>query len=146
MKVLVDADACPVKEIVVRIAQLYHVEVIMIVDTSHTIEDGYSKVITVEKGKDSVDIALFNRTCSRDIVVTQDYGVATMALGKGAVAINQNGLIFSDKNIDRLLLERHMGSKIRRAGGKTTGFKKRKKENNQRFEIAFIEVMEKNQK
>ncbi len=146
MRVLVDADACPVKEIVVRISKSYHIEVIMVVDTSHEIEDGYSQVVTVEKAKDSVDIALINRTCSGDLVVTQDYGVAAMALAKGAIAMNQNGLIFSDKNIDRLLLERHIGNKIRRAGGRTTNFKKRNKENNQRFEIAFRDVMEKVQK
>lgn len=137
MKILVDADACPVKNIIVRIAKEYNISVIMFIDTSHVINDGYSDVITVDKARDSVDIALINKVSKGDIVVTQDYGVAAMALPKGAKAINQNGLIYTDENIDRLLSERHFAQKVRQSGGRTSGPKKRIKENDTSFENAF---------
>lgn len=81
-------------------------------------------------------------THKNDIVVTQDYGVAAMALGKGAWALNQNGLIFSSSNMDKLLFERHLGQKVRRAGGRTKIIRRRTKEDDERFESALIKVIE----
>lgn len=141
MKILVDADACPVKEIIVRIAKLNKIPVIMFIDTSHELHDGYSTIVTVEKARDSVDIALANKMQSGDIVVTQDYGVAAMALGKRTLVINQNGLCYTNENIDRLLFERHLGQKIRRSGGRTGNAKKRTKEDDSAFEEAFMELI-----
>ncbi len=138
MQILVDADACPVKNIIIRIAKEHGIPVIMIIDTSHELNDGYSTVITVDKARDSVDIKLINMVQKNDIVVTQDYGVAAMGLGKGAKVLNQNGLIYSDNNIDRLLFERHLGQKIRRAGGRTGTIRKRSKENDEAFEKALL--------
>ena len=134
VQILVDADACPVKEIIVRLAKQYGLPVTMLIDTSHELDDGYSRVITVDKARDSVDIALINLAQAGDIVVTQDYGVAAMALGKKAHAMNQNGLIYSDSNIDRLLFERHLGQKVRRAGGRTGNPRKRNREEDESFE------------
>lgn len=109
----------------------------MLIDTSHELNDGYSTVITVDKARDSVDIALINLVKIGDIVVTQDYGVAAMALGKRARVLNQNGFIYADNNIDRLLFERHLGQKVRRAGGRTSNAKKRTKEDDENFERTF---------
>ena len=141
MQILVDADACPVKEIIVNIAKQHSIPVTMIIDTSHELFDGYSTIITVDKARDSVDIKLINLLKKGDIVVTQDYGVAAMGLGKGAKVINQNGLIYSDGNIDRLLFERHIGQKVRKAGGRTNTVKKRTKADNQNFEKCITEVI-----
>jgi len=137
MRILVDADACPVKSIIVKEAKELSISVIMIIDTSHVIDDGYSEVITVDKARDSVDIALVNRVLKGDIVVTQDYGVAAMVLAKGGAAINQNGLIYNKDNMDRLLFERHLSQKVRRAGGKTSTIRKRTREDDEKFEKAF---------
>lgn len=141
MQILVDADACPVKEIIVKIAKQYKLPVTMLIDTSHELNDGYSTVITVDKARDSVDIALINLVKSGDIVVTQDYGVAAMALGKKAKVLNQNGLIYNDDNIDKLLFERHLGQKIRRAGGRTANVKRRTDEDNEKFERALTGLL-----
>ena len=141
MRILVDADACPVKEIIVRLAKQRNIPVIMIIDTSHKINDGYSSVITVDKQADSVDFALMSLLTRDDIVVTQDFGLAAMVLGKGARAVNQNGLIFTDDNIDKLLMERHIGQKVRRGGGRTKGPSKRTKEDDIRFEISFEKLL-----
>lgn len=146
MQILVDADACPVKEIIVKIARRYHLPVTMLIDTSHELEDGYSSVITVDKARDSVDIALINLVKAGDIVVTQDYGVAAMALGKKARAVNQNGLIYTDSNIDKLLFERHLGQKLRRAGKKAgekaINAKKRVKADDENFERVFCMLVD----
>ena len=142
MRILVDADACPVKQTIVRLAKQYGIPVIMVIDTSHILDDGYSQVVTVDKGADSVDFALLGLLEKADIVVTQDYGLAAMVLGQGARAINQNGLVYSGENIDRLLMERHIGKEIRLRGGRTKGPAKRSREDDERFEAAFTRLIE----
>ena len=141
MRILVDADACPVKDIVVRLAKQRQIPVTMITDTSHRIQDGYSTVITVDKQADSVDFALMGLLTRNDIVVTQDYRLAAMVLGKGARVVHQNGFEYTNDNIDRLLMERHIGAKVRRQGGRTKGPAKRTKEDNEQFEALFIEIL-----
>lgn len=143
MRILVDADACPVKNIIVNVAREFNLEVLMFVDTSHIIDDGYSKTIVVGKGRDSVDFALVNEAKKGDIVVTQDYGVAAMVLSKGTFAINQNGLVYTNQNIDSLLMQRYVSFKVRESGGKTSNPKKRSSINNLNFERNFRELIEK---
>lgn len=142
MKVLVDADACPVKEIIIDVCKSYNIEAIMFVDTSHLINLDCT-VITLDKGSDSVDIAIANYCNKGDIIVTQDYGVASMVLGAGCYAINQNGLIYSKDNIDRLMFERFLAQKSRRAGLKGTKHRKRVKENDDVFRSSFISLINK---
>ena len=142
MQILVDADACPVKKIIVRLAKQNNIPVVMLIDTSHELNDGYSRIITVEKQADSVDFALMGMLTRADIVVTQDFGLAAMVLGKGAKAINQNGLVYTDDNIDKLLMERHIGQRVRRGGGRTKGPGKRSKEDDIRFETAFKKLID----
>ncbi len=141
MQILVDADACPVKDIIVRIAKKKNIPVTMIIDTSHELNDGYSTIITVEKSKDSVDLKLINMVNAGDIVVTQDYGLAAMALVKSAKVLNQNGLVYTNENIDRLLFERHIGQKIRRRGGRTKGPKRRTCEDDERFVRVLMNII-----
>lgn len=143
MKILIDADACPVKEIAVEEAKKRNIEVIMVCDTSHIINDGYSTTITVDKSADSADLKLINMLSKGDIVISQDYGVAAMALSKGAYTINQNGLIYSEENIDRLLFERHLSAKVRRSGGKHKSAKKRTKQDDINFQECLILLLDK---
>ncbi len=143
MRILVDADACPVKDIIIRVAREKDVAVVMFMDTSHAWKNEDDvEVITVDKSRDGVDIALINIANKNDIVVTQDYGVAALALGKGAKALNQNGLVFSSENMDKLLFERHLGQKIRRAGGRTKGVRKRTSQDDEKFERIFRQLLE----
>ncbi len=137
MQILVDADACPVKSIIVALAKEQGIPVTMFIDTSHELRDGYSTIITVDKARDSADFALMKRLMPGDIVVTQDYGLAAMVLGKLAMALNQNGLVFTDRNIDGLLMDRHIGQKVRRSGGRTRGPSKRTPADDARFEEAL---------
>lgn len=141
MKILVDADACPVKEIVVKESKKNGLPVYMFIDTSHELSDGYSEVIMVDKARNSADFALIARAKAGDIVVTQDFGVAAMALAVGAYALNQNGLVFTSGNISSLLEQRHISQKIRRSGGRTSNPPRRNKTDNQKFETAFVNLI-----
>ena len=143
MKILIDADACPVVDITVRLAAEYGKKCIIICDTAHFIVREGAETITAEKGADSVDFRLVNMVSEGDITVTQDYGLAAMCLAKKAVPINQNGLIFTDKNIEKLLYTRFVSKKIRMAGGRTKGPSKRTKEQDKDFEQTLRCLLEK---
>ena len=99
MKILVDADACPVKEIIEKVAKQKNIEVVMYIDSSHILSSDYSKIVTISKGRDAVDLALINDSEKGDVIVTQDYGVASLALGRSAYAIGNSGLIYDNNNI-----------------------------------------------
>lgn len=145
MKIIVDADACPVKDIVEEVAREFHLPVIMIIDTSHILTSDYSEIITVSKAPDAVDFAVINRAVKGDIIVTQDYGVAAMALGKGAYAIHQNGRWYTNETIEDLLLARHLTKKAVRNNRKAhlKGPKKRTKEDDLHFRQSFHALCEK---
>jgi len=142
MKIFVDADACPVKEIIVNIAKKYDVQVWMFFDTSHIYYDGYSRVFTVDKAADSVDFAIVNRISDGDVCVTQDYGLASMVLAKNAYAVHQNGFSYTKDNIDRMLFERHISKEMRMAGKKTGKHKARSRENDEKFKVFFEKFIE----
>jgi len=145
VRILVDADACPVKNIIEKVAGEYKLPVAMYIDSSHILTSDYSEIITVGQGKDAVDLALINNCGSGDIVVTQDYGVASLALGKKARAIGNSGMIYDTDNIDKLMFERFLKQKVRRAGkkgGKMNNPKKRTAEDDERFERNFRRLCE----
>ncbi len=143
MKIFVDADACPVVEIVEEIAAKYKLEVTLLCDTNHVLMSDYSEVIVVGAGADAVDYKLISICHRGDIVVTQDYGVAAMALGKGAFAIHQSGKWYTDANIDQMLMERHLNKKARRASSRNhiKGPRKRTDEDDQRFAESFEKLL-----
>lgn len=143
MRIYVDADACPVIPIVEQVAEKNNIAVTLLCDTNHVLDSDYSEVKIIGAGADAVDFALINLCGKNDIVVTQDYGVAAMALGKGAYAIHQSGKWYTDENIDQMLMERHLGKKARRASGKNhlKGPKKRTEEDDVRFQRSFEKLV-----
>lgn len=143
MRIYVDADACPVIPIVEQVAEKNNIAVTLLCDTNHVLDSDYSEVKIIGAGADAVDFALINLCRKNDIVVTQDYGVAAMALGKGAYAIHQSGKWYTDENIDQMLMERHLGKKARRASGKNhlKGPKKRTEEDDVRFQRSFEKLV-----
>ena len=118
MQIFVGADACPVVGIVETIAEKYNISTTLLCDTNHILYSDYSEVIVVGTGADAVDYKLISICHKGDVVVSQDYGVAAMALGKGAFAIHQSGKWYTDENIDRMLMERHLNKKARRGSSK----------------------------
>ncbi|URZ15073.1 YaiI/YqxD family protein [Clostridium felsineum] len=145
MKIYVDADACPVVFIVEKVAKEMKIPVTLLCDTNHILNSTYSEIKVIGAGADAVDFALINLCHKNDVVVTQDYGVAAMALGKGALAIHQSGKLYENDNIDRMLMERHIAKKARRASSKNhmKGPKKRTTEDDERFEAAFRRLLSK---
>ncbi len=143
MKIFVDADACPVVDIVEDIATKYNISVTLLCDTNHVLTSDYSEVIVVGAGADAVDYKLISICHRGDIVVTQDYGVAAMALGKGAFAIHQSGKWYTNENIDQMLMERHLNKKARRASSRNhiKGPRKRTDEDDQRFAESFEKLL-----
>lgn len=145
MRILVDADACPVVKIVEKCAQNNNVECILFCDTNHILSSDYSDVNVIGAGTDAVDFALINVCQKGDIVVTQDYGVAAMALGKGAYAIHQSGKWYTNENIDQMLMERHLAKKVRNGKGKhhLKGAPKRTDKDDAVFEDSFNKLLKK---
>lgn len=145
MKIFVDADACPVIDIVEDIATKYNIPVTLLCDTNHVLTSDYSEVIVVGAGADAVDYKLISICHRGDIVVTQDYGVAAMALGKGAFAIHQSGKWYTNENIDQMLMERYLNKKARRALSRNhiKGPRKRTDEDDQRFAESFEKLLRK---
>ena len=107
MTILIDADGCRVVDLTLRIAGKSGVPVMILCDTSHRIEREGAQTLVFDKGADSVDFALVNRVKPGDLVVTQDYGLASMCLAKCARVLNQNGLEYTADTIDALMLQRH---------------------------------------
>ncbi len=101
MNILIDADGCPVVDLTLQIAKRFSVPVIILCDTAHQIEREGAQTLVFDKGADSVDFALVNRVKPGDVVVTQDYGLASMCLAKCARVLNQNGLEYTADNIGR---------------------------------------------
>ncbi len=134
MRIYVDADACPVIRITEKTARKYEIPVTLLCDTSHVLTSADSEIRVVGEGADAVDFALIQLCCRGDIVVTQDYGLAALALGKGAMAIHQSGMWYTQENIDGLLMERHLAGKARRSGKHhLKGPARRGKEDDRRF-------------
>ena len=142
MKVLIDADACPVVDIAVRLCVKYGVPCLLLCDTAHTMHRDGAETLIFDKGADSVDFALVNRANPGDIVVTQDYGLASMCLGKRVRVLHQDGWEYTEHNISGLMEQRHAAKKHRMAGGRTKGPSKRTKEQDEAFEKAFQQMLQ----
>ena len=144
MKILVDADACPVVRITEQVAKEKGISVTLLCDTNHVLQSDYSEVITVGAGADAVDFKLVSICRKGDLVVTQDYGVAAMILGKGAYGIHQSGKWYTNENIDQMLMERHMAKKARNAKKKhhLKGPAKRTVEDDQHFEDSLRRLID----
>ena len=133
MRLIIDADGCPVVRIAVDCAKRHGVEAVIVCDSAHFFDIDGAKTITVVKGADSADFRIVNMLSPGDVVVTQDYGLAAMTLARRARVINQNGMIYHDGNIDSLLLARHTARKIRSSGGRLKGPPKRTREQDDAF-------------
>ena len=142
MKVLIDADACPVVNITANLCQDYGIECILLCDTAHEIHRDGTITLVFDKGADSVDFALANRVCSGDLVITQDYGLASMCLAKKARVLHQDGWEYTLENIDALLFQRHAARVYRASGGRTKGPAKRQTSQNEAFHRALNALLQ----
>lgn len=142
MKVLIDADACPVVDVAVGLCRKYQIECLLLCDTAHEMRREGAQTLVFDKGADSVDFALVNRVAAGDIVITQDYGLASMCLARGARVLHQDGWEYTAYNIDALLFQRHASREYRASGGRTKGPAKRKNTQDQAFSNALKKLLE----
>ena len=142
MKLLIDADGCPVVDLTVRLAREFGVKCLILCDTAHVFQKEGAETLTVSKGADSVDFALVNRVEPCDIALTQDYGLAAMCLAKRALPLSQDGLLYTEENIGALLQSRYAAQKIRRSGGRLKGPKKRTSEQDAAFERTLRRLLQ----
>lgn len=142
MTVLIDADACPVVDIAVRLCGKYHVPCVLLCDTAHILHRDGAQTLVFDKGADSVDLALVNRAKVGDLVITQDYGLASMCLGKRARVLHQDGWEYTEWNISGLMEQRHIAKKHRLAGGRMKGPAKRTRQQDDAFALAFERLLQ----
>lgn len=142
MKMLIDADGCPVVDIAVRLCKKYVLPCFLLCDTAHSFTRDGAETLTFGKGADSVDYALVNRVEPGDIVITQDYGLASMCLARNARVLHQDGWEYTQDNIDALLLVRHDSRKFRASGGRAKGMKKRTAEQDRCFEANLEKLLQ----
>ena len=142
MNVLIDADACPVVDIAVSLCLQYGVPCTLLCDTAHQIHREGVATLIFDKGADSVDFALVNRVRPGDLVITQDYGLASMCLARSARVMHQDGWEYTADNISGLLEQRHAAKKYRAAGGRTKGPAKRTSAQNAAFSKALEALLQ----
>lgn len=143
MKILLDADASPVLDIVENLAKKYDIGLLIVKNYNHNIQSDYGEIVTVDNIKEAADFYIVNHTDKNDIVITQDYGLAAMVIGKDAFVINQYGFIIDDKNIDNLLNQRHINKELRTKHNIYTKFKKRKSSDDDKFENSLNYLIKK---
>lgn len=142
MKVLIDADGCPVVNIILQVCSENCIPCYLLSDTSHEFRQSGVHTLVFDKGQDSVDFALVNRIDPGDLVVTQDYGLASMCLSRKARILHQDGWEYTPDNIDALLFQRHASRKIRASGIRMKGSRKRSPSQNTAFETAIRQILQ----
>ena len=141
MKILVDADACPksVLRICMKMAEKYDLPMMTVASFNHRIESGHHVIVGADPQE--TDFKIINSTAAGDVVVTQDWGLAAIVLGKGARSLSPAGREFHPERIEFLLEERDVKAKFRRRGGRTKGPRKRTLEDDQRFEACLEKIL-----
>ena len=144
MKVYVDADACPVKDIIISEGRNVNIPVILVTSFSH-----YSNVeqptgvetIYVDSGADAADYRIMKLVEAGDIIVTQDYGLASLGLAKGNIVLHHKGFRYTNENIDQLLQTRYLSAMARKSGKRTKGPKPFTTEDREQFRRLFKQVI-----
>jgi uncharacterized protein YaiI (UPF0178 family) len=141
MRILVDADACPVKDAIITLANKNKIEVHFFADVNHELSQYDAIVHTTDQGRDSADFALIGTMEKGDIVITSDYGVASLAIGRGGYILHPSGKRLHHDNIDLLMFERHLSQKSRQAGLRGPKHKKRSVHDNLNFYHALEKLI-----
>jgi uncharacterized protein YaiI (UPF0178 family) len=144
MRIVIDGDGSPVKEDVIEIAQAYQLDVVIVTSVDHyttKVYPSYVQFVYVDQGADSADYKIVGLIRKGDILVTQDYGLASLVLPKGVRVFHQTGKEFTSTTIDSLLEQRYQSSKLRKAGLRTKGPKPFRPQDHQNFRQALIHAI-----
>ncbi|OCA86807.1 YaiI/YqxD family protein [Pradoshia sp. D12] len=144
MKIYVDADACPVKDIIISEASDFEIQVILVTSFSHfsnAEQPSGVKTIYVDSGADAADFRIVKLVEKGDIIVTQDYGLASLGLAKGIIVLHHKGFRYTNENIDQLLQTRYLSAMARKGGQRTKGPKPFTAEDREQFRNLFKQVI-----
>jgi uncharacterized protein len=144
MKILVDADACPVKDIIISEGRNAEIPVILVTSFSHfshAEQPSGVETIYVDSGADAADYRIMKLAQSGDIIVTQDYGLASLGLAKGSIVLHHKGFRYTNENIDDLLQTRYLSAMARKGGKRTKGPKPFTTEDREQFTRLFKQII-----
>ena len=144
IRILVDADACPVKQIIESVARKSNLQVIWVASIEHNIDCHHGQVLVVDHAPEAADICIVNNTQPHDIVVTQDLGLASLVLAKGAQALTPFGKVLDENNMDALLAQRYINKKARRQGYRIGRTAARTAQDDRNFKQALLELVDEN--
>lgn len=137
MRVIVDGDACPKINLIEQIANQYNIKTIIFCDFTHTI-NSKSTIIEVDKGYQSVDMKIINYIKKNDIIITQDYGLASLCLDRYCFVLDPKGKEYTKENIDILLQNRYLNLKSKHKKGP----KKRTSQDDVNLQDCLIRIIE----
>lgn len=144
MKIYVDADACPVKDIIISEASDFEIQVILVTSFSHfsnAEQPSGVKTIYVDSGADAADYRIMKLVEKGDMIVTQDYGLASLGLAKGMIVLHHKGFRYTNENIDQLLQTRYLSAMARKSGQRTKGPQPFTAEDRKQFRDLFKQVI-----
>jgi uncharacterized protein len=117
MKIFIDADACPVKDEVYRVAERYELHVTLVSNTWMRIPPkDWLELMVVDKGPDEADDWIADEAAADDIVISADIPLASRCLKKGAHVLGPRGEPFTEDNIGAALATRNLLSGLRDSG------------------------------
>lgn len=142
LHIYVDADACPVKQEVYRVAKRYGLDVTLVANSWMRTPDEESVALeVVTDGFDAADDWIVERVQPDDIVITADIPLAGRCLGKGASVIGNSGKPFTEDNIGAALATRELLADLRQSGEMTGGPSPMEKRDRSRFLQKLDEVI-----
>jgi len=142
VKIIVDGDACPVKNEIIMIARSFNVPVCMVASFDHRlpqVED--VEMVQVDRSSQSADMFIINKVRSGDLVITQDFGLACLAIAKHAYTLSFRGETYNNDNIDYLLERRAEAAKRRRQGQRMKGPRALTTDDRKRFQQNLTKVL-----
>lgn len=142
MQIYIDADGCPVVNETIALARKMNIPVTVVKNYAHEFQSNYAEIVTVDISRDAADFYIANHLKTEDILITQDYGLAALALAKKCRILTQNGLFITDHNIMRLLDARHVNQKMRQTKKIYTKHKKRTAEDDEIFKSALMRLLQ----
>lgn len=144
MKIYIDADACPVKDMIISEGTNAEIPVILVTSFPHfsNVEQPSGvKTIYVDSGADAADYRIMKLAEAGDIIITQDYGLASLGLAKGCTVLHHKGFSYTNENIDQLLQTRYFSAMARKSGKRTKGPKPFTAEDKEKFRVLFKQVI-----
>lgn len=143
LTVLVDADACPVKQEVITVCREMGARAVLVASYDHILGEfgGDVEIVQVDRADQSVDLYIANRLGKGDVLITQDFGLAALGLSRGAAVLSNRGQEYRPETIDFLLERRHESARKRRGGARSKGPRAFSGEDRQSFLHALTKVL-----